>query len=96
VTGRHQRRFVQGAGFHEKMMVPTDVRVFTCLNHDGFHGASSHRASIIVARDEVHARELLDKALERSGLKGFRKVKYTLWETPLDRWSAEVLADGSM
>ena len=92
---RTRRKYVEGFRVNEQVLV-TKLRVFTCTNHDGFHGASSHRASVVVARDEMHARELLDKALVANGLKPFNRVRYTLHETSTDRYSADILADGSM
>lgn len=87
---------VEGLRVGEAMLKPIQCRLFYCVDHDGMNGASSHRASVIVAKDEVHARELLDKALTSISLLPFRRKRYILTEIPLDRWTAKVLADGSM
>lgn len=89
-------RVVEGFKYGGKVLVPVNVRVFVCTNHDGWHGSSSARASVVVAKDEVHARELLDQALTKMKLMPFRRRRYTLEEIHLDRWTAEVLADGSL
>jgi len=87
---------VEGLRLGEAMLKPVQCRLFYCVDHDGMNGSSSHRASVIVARDEVHARELLDKALVSIGLMPFRRRRYNLEEILLDRWTAKVLSDGSM
>lgn len=89
-------RIVEGLKIGEQPIRPVNVRLFVCVDHDGFHAPSSHRASVVVAQDEVHARELLDKALMKLKLLPFRRSRYRLSEIPLDKWSAEVLADGSL
>jgi hypothetical protein len=50
---------------------------------------------VIVAKDEVHARALLDKALIKAKLLPYQRCPYKMEEIPLDRWCAEILADGS-
>jgi len=89
-------RHIEGLKVGELPMRPVDVRLFVCTDHDGEHGSRSQRASVIVAKDEVHARELLDKALLKLNLLPFKRCRYRLQEIPLDRWQAEILADGSL
>ncbi|MGE3479638.1 MAG: hypothetical protein AB7G80_09225 [Dongiaceae bacterium] len=91
-----RHRIVEGLKMGESPLRPVGVRLFVCIDHDGFHGSGSGRASVVVAKDEVHARELLDKALERARLMPFKRCRYRLSEIPLDRWTAEILADGSL
>lgn len=91
-----RKRVVEGLKVGEQTLRPVGVRLFVTCDHDGFHGAASHRAAVVVAKDEVHAREILDKALQAMGLRPFKRCRYRLSEIPLDRWTAEVLADGSL
>lgn len=79
-----------------EMPIPVPMRLFICTNHDGENGRSSHRASVVVARDHVHAQELLDKALLKAKLLPYKRHHYTLVEIPLFQYSAEILADGSL
>ena len=88
-------KVIEGLKVGELPMRPMDMRVFICCSHDGKQGYSTKRASIIVAKNEVHARELLDRALVASKLLPFVKHRYILSEVPLDRWYAEILVDGS-
>jgi hypothetical protein len=90
--GRH----IEGLKIGEQPVRPVLVRLFVCTNHDGEHGSGSQRASVIVARDEVHARELLDRALLKLKLLPYARSRYKLEEIPLDHWRAEILADGSL
>jgi hypothetical protein len=96
MTFEPKRRHTQGLKLGESPLRPVGVRLFISRDHDGFHGASSHRASVVVAKDEVHAREMLDKVLLKNGLRDFRRCRYKLIELPLDKWVAEILADGSL
>ena len=94
VVRRH--RTIEGLRTGEKILYPTEGRLFYSVDHDGYHGARSARASVIWARDEIHARELLDKSLTSVKLMPFARKRYLLREIPLDYWTALVLADGSM
>ncbi len=88
-------RHIEGFKVNEQVLVPVNVHLFICVDHDGFNEARSHRASVVVARDINHARDILDKALIGMGLKPFAQYRYNLREIPLNRWQAEILADGS-
>jgi hypothetical protein len=79
-----------------EMPIPVQVRLYICTNHDGENGSSSQRASVVVARDQFHAQELLDKALLKARLLPYKRKAYTLSEISLEQFSAEVLADGDM
>lgn len=56
------------------------MKVFTCEDHDGWraddHGRSS--ATIVVARTEERARQLLDARLRRMGLRPHAEKPYSL------------------
>lgn len=93
-TRRHNH--VVGLKMGEQAMRPVGVRLFICRDHDGYHYPACHRASVIIAKDEVHARELLDKVLISVKLRPFKRCRYVLTEIPLNVWSAELLCDGSM
>lgn len=51
-------------------------------------------ASIIVAKDQIHARSLLDEELRQRGLKGYKDEPYTLTWLDLTEPKAHVLCDG--
>jgi hypothetical protein len=87
-------RHIEGIKVGHLPMTPVGVRLFVCTGHDGYNSAS-HKASVIVAKDEVHARALLDKALIKAKLLPYQRCPYKMEEIPLDRWCAEILADGS-
>jgi hypothetical protein len=65
------------------------LKVFTCTDHDGRYPVGV--ASVIVAADIEHARDLLDAELGKNGL---RLGGYSLDELALDRPHAEILCDG--
>ena len=52
------------------------TELFVCTNHDGHWPVGV--ASIVFARDETHARELLDAELIGAGLKPSTESPYTL------------------
>lgn len=93
---RTRRSIVEGLKAGEIPLRPVNVKVFVCTNHDGYHAPSSHRASVIVAKDIVHARELLDEALIKCKLRPFKRYRYDLSEVSLNHWSADILANGSL
>ncbi len=91
-----RHRIIKGLRIGESPLRPVEVRLFICIDHDGFNGSSSHRSSYVIAADENHAKKLLDEVLIKAGLQPFEKYRYKLHEVPLDRWTAEILADGSL
>ena len=71
----------------------TPLRIFTCTDHDGHYPVGT--SSVIVARDEEEARELLDTALVAAGLKTGKEARYTLQELNTDRARVIILQDGN-
>lgn len=66
------------------------MKAWTCTDHDYFWPVGV--ASVIVAETEEEARELLDAALLKRGLK---TTPYTLEELDLTKPSAQILQDGN-
>lgn len=72
---------------------PLKLRIFVSTDHDR-HMEHRKRSSVVLARDEIHARELLDAALIREGLRPYKMWRYQMQEIPTNRPFAEVLNDG--
>jgi hypothetical protein len=72
----------------EKSLKNTKIFAFTCNDHDNFWPVGS--ASVILAHDEVHARQLLAKALKDHGLNPDKFTLHRLETKP----QAVILWDG--
>lgn len=66
------------------------MRTFASNDHDAFYGVP--RASVVLAETEEEARQKLDVALVKAGLKPFAQEPYTLRE--IQPGQAVVLATG--
>lgn len=56
-----------------------DIRIFVCCDHDRLEGGPKP-ASIVFARSEEKARELLDQALRNNGLRPYSQYRYRFRE----------------
>jgi hypothetical protein len=68
-----------------------DLHVYVCTDHDGHYPIGV--ASVVIARNQVDARGLLDAQLEAHGLNP--NEPYTLVEIGLEGPEAVVLRDGN-
>lgn len=68
------------------------MKVFTCTGHDG-HGRGE-TATVIVARTEARARQLLDDRLRRMGHKTSIEQPYELTRLDCRSEKVRVLSDG--
>jgi hypothetical protein len=73
-------------------MTRPKLQIYVCTDHDGFYPVP--RASVVVARDEAHARELLDAELVRRGLRPMADRPYTLRRLDTQTAHALILSDG--
>ena len=71
---------------------PPPLNVYTCNDHDGFYPVGT--ASVIVAPNEIEARQMLRAAL---GLRGLNAAddSFNLTLLPLHEATVRVLSDGS-
>lgn len=69
------------------------LRLWSCTDHDTFE-TGNRVSSIVLAYDEMHARDLMDKALINVGLRPYQMYRYQLAEIPVDKPMAEILSDG--
>ncbi len=67
--------------------------VYTCIDHDCHWPVGV--ASVVVARDEDEARQLLDASLKDHGLKPHSAKPYTLQRLDAAEAKAVVLVDGN-
>jgi hypothetical protein len=67
-------------------------KVYICTDHDGHYPVGV--ASVVVAWNETHARQLLDESLIQNGLKPYADHPYTLTALDLHTSYAGVLRNG--
>jgi hypothetical protein len=70
-----------------------ELRLFVTTDHDK-HSSGGKVASYALARDEAHAKALIDASLIRAGLRPHSMWRYRLESHPLNKPIAEVLNDG--
>lgn len=68
------------------------LRVYVCTDHDGHWPVGV--ASVVVAADEVQARDLLDAELRKERLEPHDREPYTLCAIDLEQPSAHILNNG--
>lgn len=69
------------------------MKLYAVTDHDGFWPVGT--ASIVMAKDEDHARRLLDAELKLKGLKTSEDVPYSLCQVPQTMPKAIILNDGN-
>ncbi len=74
------------------MKIHNRMKVFVCTDHDNRWPTGC--ASVVVAKDEADATELLDVGLTKRGLKPSSEEPYTLIEIDTDMRGAYILHDG--
>ena len=68
------------------------MKLFYCEDHDAKWPVPV--CSIIIAKDENQARDLLDEQLKERGLKTFSEEPYSLVKVPQQKPVAIVISDG--
>jgi hypothetical protein len=72
---------------------PEPLKLYVCTDHDK-HQLEAKVASLMWAQNEEQARELLNTALEREGLRGYKMWRYRLELLDLSKPFADILNDG--